>query len=154
VGVKADIRDFIRTVNREFGTTFILTTHDLGDIEALCRRVLVIDGGKLIYDGDLATLQATFGKERRLTVDLDGPLPTASLATLAAGPGDWEQAGPAQLTCRFDGSQVNPATLIAAVMAEASVRDLHLQDTSIETIVQRIYRATIDPRTVPSAGRP
>jgi ABC-2 type transport system ATP-binding protein len=153
VAVKGHIRDFIRNVNRDYGTTFILTTHDLGDIEALCRRVMVIDGGRLIYDGDLATLKATFGKERVLTVDLDHAVPDGLLTTLARFDGDWERPAADRIVCRFDGSRVNPATLIAAVMAEAPVRDLQLQDTSIETIVQRIYRQSIDLTGLRPEGR-
>jgi ABC-2 type transport system ATP-binding protein len=153
VAVKAQIRDFIRTVNRDHGTTFVLTTHDLGDIEALCQRVLVIDGGKLIYDGHLEALKAAFGKERLLTFDLEQPMAAETLADLAGVQAVWESPGPGQVSCRFDGSQLNPATIIAAVMAHAPVRDLHLQDTSIETIVQRIYRQTVDPTTLPAEGR-
>jgi ABC-2 type transport system ATP-binding protein len=154
VAVKAQIRDFIRTVNRDHGTTFILTTHDLGDIEALCRRVMVIDGGRLIYDGKLEALKAAFGRERRLTFDLETPVAPEALAAIAGVDALWESAGPGQVACRFDGSRISPATIIAAVMAEFAVRDLHLQDTSIETIVQRIYRQTVDPASLPAGGLP
>ncbi len=74
--VKERIREFIKRVNREKGTTVILTTHDLGDIEELCKRVLIIDNGRLIYDGPLATIKERFGKYREITfetaADLNG----------------------------------------------------------------------------------
>ena len=56
---KAAIRGFLRRLNSELGTTVLLTTHDLGDIEKLCRRVMLIDHGRLAFDGDLAGLMAT-----------------------------------------------------------------------------------------------
>ncbi len=68
---KAKVREFLRDLNRERGTTVLLTTHDLTDIEQLCSRVMVIDHGRVMYDGDLAGLHATVGgSERTLVVDL------------------------------------------------------------------------------------
>ncbi|MGE5603521.1 MAG: ABC transporter ATP-binding protein, partial [Nitrososphaerales archaeon] len=71
VVAKERIREFIRTVNRERGTTIILTTHDLGDVEKLCERVIMIDRGKIMYDGALETLRRRFGEGRVLVVDFD-----------------------------------------------------------------------------------
>ncbi|MBC7543801.1 MAG: ATP-binding cassette domain-containing protein [Candidatus Sericytochromatia bacterium] len=141
VAVKAQIRQFIQAINKEIGTTFVLTTHDLGDIEALCRRVMVIDGGKLIYDGDLSRMKGSFGQERILVFDLATPLTIAAISEAVAMPAlQWEQTAPERLTCRFDGLQANPAAIVAAVMQQADVRDLSLLETDIETIVKRIYR--------------
>lgn len=55
---KAEVRDFLRRRNTEHGTTVLLTTHDLGDVERLCRRVLLIDHGSLAFDGTLDGLRA------------------------------------------------------------------------------------------------
>src|SRR5512136_2483469 len=70
VVAKERIRRFIQSVNRERGVTVILTTHDLGDVEKLCERVMMIDRGRLLFDGLLATLRERFGGERELVVDL------------------------------------------------------------------------------------
>src|SRR5512136_858932 len=70
VVAKERIRQFIHSVNRERGVTVILTTHDLGDVEKLCQRVLMIDRGRLLFDGALAELRERFGGERELVVDL------------------------------------------------------------------------------------
>ena len=67
---KGRLREFLRALNAERGTTLLLTTHDLQDIEALCDRVVVIDHGTLVYDGPLAGLRASGGARRTLVVDL------------------------------------------------------------------------------------
>ena len=72
---KAQVREFLAKVNKERGTTVLLTTHDLADIERLCRRVMIIDHGKLLFDGELETIKQRFGTERTLVVDLEEPGP-------------------------------------------------------------------------------
>ena len=67
---KGRLREFLRTLNAERGTTLLLTTHDLQDIEALCRRVIVIDHGTAVFDGALAGLHRHGGSTRTLVVDL------------------------------------------------------------------------------------
>jgi len=80
IAVKSSIRDFIKEINREYNTTVILTTHDLSDIEHLCRRVIMIDHGQLIYDGDLKSLKDRAVGTRRLLVDFIPHIaPTAEL---------------------------------------------------------------------------
>jgi ABC-2 type transport system ATP-binding protein len=66
---KDRIRDALRTVNRERGTTVILTTHDLRDIEEVCERILVVNQGRLVYDDRIAALRATIGGQRTITID-------------------------------------------------------------------------------------
>src|SRR5688500_1368156 len=75
VVAKARVREFLAAQNRERGLTVLLTTHDLGDIERLCKRLIVIDHGRVIYDGDLESLKAQYGPERTLVVDLEEPAP-------------------------------------------------------------------------------
>src|SRR5512135_2901777 len=69
VVAKERIRQFILHSNRQHGTTILLTTHDLSDVEKLCERVMIIDRGKLLYDGALDTLRNRFGGQRELVVD-------------------------------------------------------------------------------------
>jgi ABC-2 type transport system ATP-binding protein len=71
VVAKERVREFLTAVNSERGVTVLLTTHDLDDIERLCSRLLVIDHGRLIYDGDLETLKQRYGGERVLVVDFE-----------------------------------------------------------------------------------
>src|ERR671933_73615 len=70
--VKDRIRSFLCAANRELGVTIVLTTHDLRDIEEICPRLLVIDRGRLVWDGAVAGLKARFGRARTLTVEFEG----------------------------------------------------------------------------------
>ena len=84
---KAAVREFLESINRERGTTVLLTTHDLADIERLCSRLLIIDHGRVIYDGALETLRDRYGTSRMLVVDFPAPFgpryPTISAGSIA-----------------------------------------------------------------------
>src|SRR5512140_430957 len=71
ISVKAKIRSVIKELNRERNTTIILTTHDLGDVEALCQRIIIIDKGRILYDGDIKRVHALFGAYRTLKLQID-----------------------------------------------------------------------------------
>jgi ABC-2 type transport system ATP-binding protein len=131
VVAKQRVRDFLIEINREDGVTVLLTTHDLGDIERLCERLLVIDRGSLIWDGAIAELKARYGSERTLVVDLEEPAPPLELdgarVERVDGPRQW---------LRFRGSA---SDLTARVVAQARVLDLQIAEPDIEEIVRRIY---------------
>jgi ABC-2 type transport system ATP-binding protein len=131
VVAKQRVRDFLIEINREDGVTVLLTTHDLGDIERLCERLLVIDHGSLIWDGAIPDLKERYGSERTLIVDLEEPAPPLAVAGARVervdGPRQW---------LRFRGSA---SALTARVVAEARVLDLQIAEPDIEEIVRRIY---------------
>jgi len=131
---KLAVRSFIAALNREHETTVILTTHDMDDIEALCSRVVVIDGGRITCDGTLEQLRARVGVQRRLTLELDGdaPLHQVEGATVVRREGR-------QVVLAFDPRQISPARLIARITEQHAVRDLLVQDPPIEEIVTRLY---------------
>jgi ABC-2 type transport system ATP-binding protein len=128
---KQRVRDFLVEINREDGVTVMLTTHDLGDIERLCSRLLVIDHGSLIWDGGIPDLKESFGGERMLIVDLEEPAPPLEVAGATVdrveGPRQW---------LRFRGSA---ADITARVAQAARLVDLQVQEPDIEEIVRRIY---------------
>ena len=132
---KLAVRDFIKRLNRERGVTVILTTHDMDDIEALCRRVLVIGSGVILCDGTLEELRARVTRERRLIVDLaDG----------AEGIED-EQARVIErdghrVHLAFDPGRISTADLIARVTARHAVRDLFVVNPPIEEIIAELYQ--------------
>jgi ABC-2 type transport system ATP-binding protein len=136
VVAKAAVREFLSEVNRERGVTVLLTTHDLADIERLCSRLLVIDHGKLIWDGGLDELRRRHGPERTLVVDLEETAPPLELAGARVvkvdGPRQW-------LSFRRD--ETSASELIAAVGAQARLLDVAIEETEIEEIVRRIYAA-------------
>jgi ABC-2 type transport system ATP-binding protein len=133
VVAKQRVRDFLVEINRERGVTVLLTTHDLGDIERLCNRLLVIDHGSLIWDGGIAELRERYGGERTLVVDLEEPAPPLEIAGATVervdGPRQW---------LRFRGPA---AELTARVAAAARLVDLQIAEPDIEEIVRRIYAA-------------
>jgi len=129
------VREFLLSANRERGMTVLLTSHDLTDIERLCSRILIIDRGRLIFDGDIDTLKARYGKERVLVVDLEEPGPALQLdgarVIRVEGPRQW---------IAFDGERLSAAQLTAAAAAQAPLRDLTVQEPEIEDVVRRIYQ--------------
>jgi ABC-2 type transport system ATP-binding protein len=142
VAVKANIRDFIAQTNREYGTTVILATHDLGDIEELCPRVIMIDAGKLIYDGDLRTLKEMVPLGRRLSVELAHPAAREAMEELLKGyQVELHQSDAYHWQVGFDRSLVNAPHLIETLLAKLEVRDLELEEPAIEDVVREIYRS-------------
>jgi ABC-2 type transport system ATP-binding protein len=137
---KAQVREFLARINRERGTTVLLTTHDLADIERLCRRVMIIDHGRVLYDGDLDTIKQRFGTERTLVVDLEEPGPPIAVegaeVVKVEGPRQW---------LRFKRADVTAADLVARVAADARLVDLSVEEPDIEGVVRRIYVEGLDP---------
>jgi ABC-2 type transport system ATP-binding protein len=131
---KARVREFLAQVNTERGVTVLLTTHDLADIERLCRRVLIIDHGRVIHDGDLAAIKQRWGPERMVVVDLEAPAPPLEIPGVRVerveGPRQW---------LRFRRADLSAASVVAAVAARASLVDLAVEEPDIESIVHRIY---------------
>jgi ABC-2 type transport system ATP-binding protein len=134
VVAKARVRDFLSEVNREQGVTVLLTTHDLGDIERLCRRIVIIDHGQVIYDGDADALRDRYGGERTLVVDLEEPAPPLQ----APGARVVRVEGRRQWMA-FRRDDASAATLAAAVAEQAAIVDFSVEEPDIEDVVRRIY---------------
>ncbi|MER5636391.1 ATP-binding cassette domain-containing protein [Kitasatospora sp. NPDC002227] len=130
---KSRVRDFLRQVNTELGTTVLLTTHDLTDIEQLCGRVMVIDHGRLVHDGGLDALHAAGGSERTLVVDLAESRPPIEVpgarVVKVEGPRQW-LAFP---------TEASAAPIVAAVAAGYPLADLSVQEPAIEDVIARLY---------------
>ncbi|MBO0607494.1 ABC transporter ATP-binding protein [Myceligenerans salitolerans] len=137
---KQRLREFLVRERAEHGTTLLLTTHDMGDVERLCDRVLVVDHGRLAYDGSLDGLGRTVGAERVLVVDLAEPC--AELAVPGARHLRSEGGGLRQHLA-FDPAATTAARVLAAVSEQADVLDLTIAEPAVEDVVRRIYeRAT------------
>ncbi|MEU0082547.1 ATP-binding cassette domain-containing protein [Streptomyces sp. NPDC006274] len=130
---KAKVREFLRDLNAERGTTVLLTTHDLTDIEQLCKRVMVIDHGRLMYDGALAGLHEIGESERTLVVDLERELPPIELASARTlkveGPRQW-LAFPASASA---------APLVAELAQRYPLVDLSVREPDIEAVIAKMY---------------
>jgi ABC-2 type transport system ATP-binding protein len=134
VVAKERIRQFIQQTNRQRGTTVILTTHDLSDIEKLCERVMIIDHGRLLFDGQLEELRQRFGGERELVVDFAEAYDDVSVegAEVMAREGN-------RVTYRFGRGAVTASTLIGRLSARYRILDLSVREPEIEATVRRIY---------------
>jgi ABC-2 type transport system ATP-binding protein len=137
---KQRLREFLIGERRLHGTTLLLTTHDMGDVERLCDRILVIDHGRLAYDGDLPGLSRTAGTERVLVVDLARPRP--ELTDLDGARHLSSEAGGLRHRLAFDAEQTTAARVLAAVSGQAEVLDLTVEEPDIEDVVRRIYFAS------------
>jgi len=149
VVAKDHIRQFLRAINERYRTTILLTTHDLDDIEELCRRIMVIDHGRLLYDGQLASLKERLLRTKQIKFILRdgeqirglGQLEKSLAGAGARAPGAprLERLDELTFLLRFERARVSTADLIRKILAAVEVRDLLIEDESIEEIVKRIY---------------
>ncbi|MFE1246501.1 ATP-binding cassette domain-containing protein [Streptomyces sp. NPDC058735] len=136
---KSKVRSFLRELNAEHGTTVLLTTHDLQDIEQLCSRVMVIDHGRLVYDGALAGLHEAGEGERTLVVDLERELPPIEAPAPARvvrveGPRQW---------LAFPAAQ-SAAPLVARIAARYPLVDLSVREPDIEAVIANMLHSLAD----------
>ncbi len=131
---KLAVRDFLRRRNRERGSTVILTTHDMDDIEALCSRVIVIGEGRIVCDGTLEELRARVSTQRRLRVDLEEERPDLSDPEAQV----LEREG-ARVVLGFDPSVISAPRLIGRICERYPVRDLFVENPPIEEIIAELY---------------
>jgi ABC-2 type transport system ATP-binding protein len=139
VVAKDQIRKFLRAINREFHTTVLLTTHDLDDIEELCRRIMIIDRGKLLYDGPLDLLKQKLLRTKQIKFALKDSRQLASVQSFAREGLELEQVDQLTYRIRFDRTKVATADLIRQILNTVEVRDLLIEDEPIEEVVKRIY---------------
>ncbi|CAN5452740.1 ATP-binding cassette domain-containing protein [soil metagenome] len=138
VSVKARIRDFLKHLNRE-GTTLLLTTHDLGDVEAISERVMVIDEGRLIFDGPSWKLRREVGRGSRIIVQTaEGSSQTLQAATEGMNL-IWTDAGRGRYSARYAAASLPTPELVAQVIAGIKVEDMELRAASMEDVVRELY---------------
>jgi ABC-2 type transport system ATP-binding protein len=136
VEAKHSIRDFLRELNKS-GVTVILTTHDMDDIEELCQRILIINNGRKIYDGDIEKVRHMFGKEKILTFDF-----------LDYGDDDsYEWVGVKLLEKKdnmvkllVDSKRTSVSKVIKRILARRSVDDISIEEPQIEDVIRKIYK--------------
>jgi ABC-2 type transport system ATP-binding protein len=138
VVAKDVVRKFLSRINREHGTTIILTTHDLQDIEEICPRLIMVDEGRLLFDGAVGALRARFGARRRLVLEFAGEpgavhLPGAEPAGAAANVREFLLAD--------DGRSL--VQLLAALQTDTDLRDVRLHEPGIEEIIRTHYQAKV-----------
>ncbi len=123
VSMKSKIRELIKELNRRKQTTVILTTHDMGDVDALCERIVIIDHGKMIYDNDIDHLKTFFGSYRTLKLRLPGDV--------------WEER-------LIDESKTDVMSVISEFQKKDKILDIKLEEISTEEVIKKIYEGEAD----------
>jgi len=132
---KLALRSFLKEMNQKSGVTMILTTHDMADIETLCKRVMVIGHGKLLYDGGLQVLRQQYAPLRRIRAKLAGPCPLSEL------PGaEKVEVSQQEIKVLFRPSQTQAHELIALLAASCPLSDLVVEDPNIDEMIARMYQ--------------
>lgn len=139
VVAKDRIREFLKEVNRTERTTVLLTTHDLSDIEELSKRILIIDKGKILFDGDLGEMKKRLAKYNQVKFFLKDRSQVERLARIATDGISCQRVDELTYLMRFDREQHSSAEVIRTLVNQLEVRDILVEEEPIEDIVKRIY---------------
>ena len=136
VVAKERLREFVSEINRERGVTVLLTTHDVADMEKMVNRVMVINAGHLIYDGDIHGLRERYGTKRRIELQFEGELPMVTMPEVAA-----QKLEDGRLVVTFD-KNIHTVDEVLAHLRESGspIQDILIRDADIEQIVRDIYQ--------------
>jgi ABC-2 type transport system ATP-binding protein len=135
VVVKERIRHFIKHINRERNTTILLTTHDLQDVEKLCEKVMIIDGGKLLFDGYLDTLKDRFGGNRKLMVEFSEPYPSYDIDGAQI-----IQQENQRVVYSFTRKDITASELIGRLSQRYRIHDISVREPEVEATIRKIYQ--------------
>ncbi|TDF95826.1 ABC transporter ATP-binding protein [Paenibacillus piri] len=133
---KKSIRSLLKSLNRDFGKTILLTTHDMDDIEQLCARVMVINHGQLAYDGTIGELRDRIGLPTVMKVSFAGPV---------AVPAEWSgnflianhQGN--ELTIQCNRRSIQAMEVLRQLEQWGSIEDVHMEEPNFEEVIHRIY---------------
>ena len=143
--VKEDIRNFLAKNNREKNTTILLTTHDLSDIEAVCKRIIIIDNGRILYDGNLKEFINIYGKTRIIKFKLkDDYQKEEIIKKLVKELINEYEFIENELKITFNKQSLTPNNIINIVSEHAEIEDINIIEPNLEGIVKEIYRGTED----------
>lgn len=132
---KESIRNFLTEINREDGTTIILTTHDMNDIEQLCKRLIILDEGKIIFDGETEALKQQFVHEKVIEIEFDEEEPLVGEI-----PGiDVIREQGCKKWLKFDNDKFNTGEIISLLATKYKIKDLSVKEPSVEDIIRNIY---------------
>ena len=132
---KLALREFLKSENRKYGTTVLLTTHDMEDISALCPRVMVLGRGQKLYDGGLSDLLARYDTRRFVALRYDGDVPLPALPAQCEASRDGEA-----YRIAFSPADVPTAALVALLQSAGPIRELTVQPQSVDRMIADMYR--------------
>ena len=139
VSMKAKIRTLIHALNKEKHTTVILTTHDMGDVDALCERIVIIDKGKMLYDNDIEHLKSFFGSYRTLKVRVSGDLKSSAEAIGKELPEFSVSSDDEWISVLVDEDKAKVIDVLGQLQKEYDIRDMKLEEISSEEVIKKIY---------------
>jgi ABC-2 type transport system ATP-binding protein len=139
VSMKAKIRMLIHELNRQKNTTVILTTHDMGDVDALCRRIVIIDKGKMLYDNDIEHLKGFFGSYRTLKIRVDGDMNTEAEAIKTEVPDFKVSSDDEWISVLVDEEKTKVLDVLGLLQKTHNIRDMKLEEISTEDVIKKIY---------------
>ena len=139
VSMKAKIRTLIHELNRRRNTTVILTTHDMGDVDALCRRIVIIDKGKMLYNNDIEHLKGFFGSYRTLKIRLDGDLEQWAQQLQQELPEFSVSADEEWISVLVDEEKQKVIDVLSGLQKKYRIRDMQLEEISTEEVIKKIY---------------
>jgi ABC-2 type transport system ATP-binding protein len=146
IGLDISVKDRIRSFLRQQvagGTTLIMTSHDLRDIEDVCGRLVIIDEGRIIFDGDMATAKDSFARERRLRLEATGPTPVAALAATLPSASIVPGESPREILVTFDKFKMSAIEVLEALAPHVDIADFTLDEPAIEDVVRRVYAGNL-----------
>ena len=139
--VKARVRSFIRQLNERFQVTVLLTSHDLDDIQGICKRLIIVDDGRVVYDGGLQAARDLYARERLIHFVLNEPW-SGHADAFAHVPQVRIRAGSASdLSIGFDRSTMSVAQVAEIVLRHADVADFRVDEPGIDAVLARVYAA-------------
>lgn len=144
VSMKAKIRTLIHALNQEKNTTVILTTHDMGDVDALCRRIVIIDHGKMLYDNDIEHLKGFFGSYRTLKVRPTGDIGEKAKLLAKELPEFSVTADDEWISVLVDEEKSKVLDVLSQIQKNHEIRDMQLQEISTEEVIKKIYEEGVE----------
>ncbi|MBR6070819.1 MAG: ATP-binding cassette domain-containing protein [Ruminococcus sp.] len=144
VSMKAKIRTLIHALNKEKNTTVILTTHDMGDVDALCRRIVIIDKGRMLYDNDISHLKGFFGSYRTLKIRVDGDLKKEAEVIGKEFPALKVEADDEWISILVDEEKITVMEVFTKLQKTRRVRDMQLEEISTEEVIKKIYEEGVE----------
>ena len=139
VSMKAKIRTLIHALNKEKNTTVILTTHDMGDVDALCRRIVIIDKGKMLYDNDIEHLKGFFGSYRTLKIRIDGNMKEIAESIQKELPDFSVSADDEWISVLVDEEKAKVIDVLGRLQSSCKIKDMQLEEISTEEVIKKIY---------------
>jgi len=154
VSIKSKIRELIKELNKEKGTTVILTTHDMGDVDALCKRIIIIDKGSILYDNTIENLRSYFGAYRTIklsfqknsaglaaqdTYEVEKLLHTAfpnAKSLNVRGDEDWTEI-------LLNEDEITMMQVLNIIQEKKNITDMMLQEISTESVIKKIYEGGV-----------